>query len=70
MADLEYTTEDKCYGQIGYEAYVQSTGGKTFDGRDMPKWEGLPPNIQKAWTDGTWEVIETFAKDNGCERFL
>lgn len=36
-------------GQIGYEAYAASTGGKTFDGRDMPAWAALPSNIKQAW---------------------
>lgn len=40
-------------GQVGYEAYAQSTGGKTFDGRDMPTWEQLPERIQRAWIDAT-----------------
>ena len=31
----------KTLGQIGYEAYGSSTGGKTFDGRDMPTWEEI-----------------------------
>lgn len=29
----------KTLGQIGYEAYAVATGGKTWDGRDMPTWE-------------------------------
>lgn len=29
----------KSKAQIGYEAYAKFTGGKTFDGRDMPTWE-------------------------------
>jgi len=28
----------KTLGQIGYEAYAVATGGKTWDGRDMPTW--------------------------------
>lgn len=44
----------KTLGQIGYEAYGNSTGGKTFDGRDMPTWEeivlreGATPKVTKA----------------------
>lgn len=40
MADL---------GQLGYEAYARFTGGKTFDGRDMPSWAQLPETIRDAW---------------------
>ncbi len=35
--------------RMGYEAYAEFTGGKTFDGRDMPKWHELPERIQNAW---------------------
>lgn len=35
--------------EVGYRAYAVSTGGKTFDGRDMPKWHDLPPRIKNAW---------------------
>lgn len=44
----------KSLGQIGYEAYAQSTGGKTYDGRDMPTWEQVAeesPKVAKAWED-------------------
>lgn len=44
-------------GQIGYEAYAFSTGGKTWDGRNMPKWEDLPSHIRIAWDDAA-EAIE------------
>lgn len=36
-------------GQVGYEAYAQHTGSKTFDGRDMPKWGDLPERTTSAW---------------------
>ena len=36
-------------GQTGYAAYARSTGGKTYDGRDMPTWEGLTDKIREAW---------------------
>ncbi len=39
--------------QLAYEAYAKSTGGKTFDGREMPKWADLPERIQTAWCDAT-----------------
>jgi hypothetical protein len=35
--------------RVGYEAYAMFTGGKTFDGRDMPKWDELPDRIKGAW---------------------
>lgn len=36
-------------GQRGYEAYAAFTGGKTFDGRNMPSWSELPDRIKGAW---------------------
>lgn len=50
------TGTPQLYAQIGYEAYAQSTGGKTFDGRDMPTWEALPDRIQRAWTDAATAI--------------
>lgn len=35
--------------QVAYEAYAAFTGGKTFDGRQMPTWAELPLRIQNAW---------------------
>lgn len=36
--------------KIAYRAYATSTGGKTFDGRDMPDWDDLGDRVQAAWT--------------------
>lgn len=39
-------------GQRAYEAYREHTGGKTYDGRDMPTWAELvekSPKIAGAW---------------------
>jgi hypothetical protein len=36
-------------GPVAYRAYAESTGGKTYDGHDMPGWEQLPENIRQAW---------------------
>lgn len=55
---------DKSYGQIGYEAYAKSTGGKTYDGRDMPKWEALPEPIKEAWEDAADAIREEY--DDQC----
>jgi hypothetical protein len=32
-----------------YAAYATATGGKTWDGRDMPTWADLGERIQGAW---------------------
>lgn len=41
----------------GYEGYASSTGGKTYDDRDMPTWEALPERIQKAWTAAATAIL-------------
>lgn len=58
-----YGAAEESLGQIGYEAYAQSTGGKTFDGRDMPTWqeildrEGATPKVTKAWEDAASKIL-------------
>lgn len=44
-------------GKVGYEAYAKFTGGKTFDGRDMPKWDDLTENIQNAWRAAAHAIL-------------
>lgn len=54
----------KTMGQIGYEAYAESTGGKTWDGRDMPTWEqirereGDVPKVTRAWEAAAAKIAE------------
>lgn len=36
-------------GQIAFEAYSKSMGGKTYDGKDIPHWEDISPKVQEAW---------------------
>ena len=44
-------------GKTGYEAYAKYTGGKTFDGRDMPTWDALPENIREAWRAAARAIV-------------
>ena len=37
------------FGQIAYEAYVESCGGKSIRGEDLPSWEDQDPAIQAHW---------------------
>ncbi len=57
--------QDETFGRIGYEAYAVSTGGKTYDGRDMPTWDGLTNKIRTAWCDAA-SAVRT-AEPNGKE---
>lgn len=36
-------------GQIAFEAYVKSRGGKNHDGTDTPAWEDLGLGVQQGW---------------------
>lgn len=58
--------DDYLYARMGYEGYAASTGGKTFDGRDMPKWDDLPERIRDAWKAG----IETALKEAVAQRLF
>jgi len=48
----------KTAGQVGYEAYSIHTGGKTFDGRDMPLWDELPDDTKLAWGAAATAIAE------------
>ena len=34
---------------VAYQAYVEQSGGKAFDGSPLKTWEELPPHIQANW---------------------
>lgn len=50
-----FTVDPKNYptplelAEAGYRGYAEKTGGKTFDGRDMPAWKDLPERTIQAW---------------------
>ena len=50
-----FTVDPKDYptplelAEAGYKGYAEKTGGKTFDGRDMPEWKDLPERTMRAW---------------------
>jgi hypothetical protein len=39
----------KTYGQAAFEAYAAHTDNKTFDGREIPRWEDLTIAVREAW---------------------
>ena len=47
----------------GYEGYAASTGGKTFDGRDMPQWVDLPDRIKEAWRAAIVAAVDQPPRD-------
>lgn len=51
--------------RLGYDAYKVSTGGKTFDGRDMPTFDAiadLTPHVARAW-EAAAEAIAKAARE-------
>lgn len=50
---------EKTLGQVGFDAYGEKPGAhgawKTFDGRDMPRWEALAGETG-ALTRARWEA--------------
>jgi len=48
------------FAEAAYNAYKRSTGGKTFDGRDMPTWTEIgikTPHVQVAWIAAVKQVF-------------
>lgn len=43
--------------RAGYEGYASWTGWKTFDGRDMPRWDDLPEHTQLAWVAAAGSIV-------------
>lgn len=67
MNELDFTPEGHS-AKVAYEAYARSTGGKTFDGRDMPVWSGLGDKIQTAWVAAAGAVIDAYRSSEGKVR--
>lgn len=53
-------TESKTYAQTAFEAYVEAVGGKTYDGKDIPKWNDLTDSVRDAWAKASGAVIEAY----------
>ena len=58
------------YGQIAYEAYCKSSGGKSLiSGAELPPWVNLSLEIQRAWNAAadavnakSWELTKSARK--------
>ena len=56
------TKDCETLGQLGYEAYAISTGGKTWDGKPMPTFAEIlkrTPHVAKAWEDAADAIRES-----------
>ena len=40
---------DRLFGYTAYKAYGEHRKWLTYDGKPMPQWEDLKPEIQSAW---------------------
>lgn len=49
---------DKSLGQIAFEAYADSKGGVTWDGKPIPPWEETGKDVQAAWEAAALAVVE------------
>lgn len=56
-ADI-YDDSDRPLARIAYEAYSKHTGGLTFDGRHMPKWNELNHKTKEAWAAAALAVVD------------
>lgn len=45
----DVTPEAQSFGQVGYQAYIASTGGLNYQGLPCPEWAKLPASIHLAW---------------------
>lgn len=48
--------------QFGYEAYAESSGGKNYEGKPMPKWDELPEAIRLHWARAAQSMCEVFGR--------
>lgn len=64
MNERDFTPEGH-RGKVAYEAYSGSTGGKTFDGRQMPAWADLGDRIQLAWITAARAVADALRTSEG-----
>ena len=60
--------ERRVLGQCGYEAYGETAGWKTFDGRPMPTWEELGLTDTGQETRRRWEVAARAIDEAGLAR--
>jgi len=49
-------------GRIAFEAYAESVGGKTYDGKDIPKWESVGKTVQDGWRHAAVAVSQYLNK--------
>lgn len=53
------------FGQIAYEAYLESCGGKSIRGDDLPSWADQDPAIRAHWVAAAQAVVKSVIGDGG-----
>ena len=51
---------DKTLGQVAFEAYNKSKGGKTWDGKPIPPWTAVGDDVRVAWECAATDAITYF----------
>lgn len=49
--------------KTAYEEYAGYTNWKNYQGLQMPEWNDLPDNIQKAWIAASAGVVDVVLKN-------
>jgi len=44
-------------GEVGYQAYCESVGGRAFNGDALPRWEDVPGRIRDAWDHAAAAIV-------------
>ncbi len=45
-------------GLIAFQAYSKQVGGKTFDGKDIPRWGEVGKTVQDGWRAAAVAVLQ------------
>jgi hypothetical protein len=53
----------KTLGQVAFEAYNESRGGLTHDGKPTPPWESLGDGVRSGWEAAAIAVNERMAHE-------
>lgn len=49
--------------KVAFEAYCESVGGQTHDGKPIPAWEDLTHEVRSAWHAAAQAVALTLSED-------
>lgn len=67
--EAEVGTIAKSSGQIAFEAYNESKGGKTWDGKPIPPWGDVGDEVRNGWEAAAFAVVKNIASSTGVASF-